>query len=716
MDPKGRFQLEVPHAREGRLDVGWGTALGVSSGLAHHLLTVRPGALPPGLPVRLVVGPPALSRFEVRGPDGQPIAGATITPRVLNRQYASVPDGLAELIAAETRTDEQGRAVLTAVFPEEISTIIVTAPGLGSQQFGFGHRDVTSETKVVRLSPAGHVKGRLTGPAEAVSGRKLTVRIWSPKGSPALALSFVTTDKLGRFDIPEIAEGSLSVNGEPNITSPWYVPFQKDLKIEAGRTTEIEIPLAKAVPITGLVQEKGTGEGIPGVHVAAGWENGPTVKTDEAGRFAGYSRPGIAGFSLRRVPQGHASLMYGVPEAKIPENATEFAIPPIELSRAGVVRGLVVDLTGKPVAGADVEAAWQVDEGPKRQGRREVSVRSGPDGTFAIHDVTEGSDVELSARSAGARTAQSSIARTGAPEPVRLHLDENSGVTMKGRVLGPGGRPLARAQVHLRAQKRYPGGQVKGDELVEFEGSAVLITDAEGRFLTPKQLAPDGEYAAFAASQGLLPDRTPWTKAELGSFPDLILRPEMGTGEFEGTVRDRAGHPVPGAIVWTSEAPSVRVRSDDAGRFRLDSLREGRGFLFFRKDGFRFGGQVFDPSLQSVELVLIRADEPPSRRLETLHPPLLRADEIKLARGLLEPRMERILKDGDPRSRKRLLCTLAALDPARALEVLEKGELPDPDGSIGTSVRSRAAISLVRLDPARSAAVVETIRDAYPRG
>ena len=151
VDPKGRFQLTVSRAKDERLRVAWGTLWAYRPGSLIGLFNVREGALPPGVPVRLVVGPPAISPFEVRGPDGRPIAGATITPRVLFRQYASVPDGLADLIAADTRTDQRGRAVLTAVFPEEVSTVVVTAPGFGSQQFGFAQGDIRQATRVVTL-------------------------------------------------------------------------------------------------------------------------------------------------------------------------------------------------------------------------------------------------------------------------------------------------------------------------------------------------------------------------------------------------------------------------------------------------------------------------------------------------------------------------------------------------------------------------------------
>ena len=102
VDAEGRFHLELPaqggDRPRGRRDTLWA----YRPGSLLAAMPVRRDSLPAGLPSRLNIGPPALSRFEVRGPEGGPVSLATITPRVLKREYLSVPDGLAEKIASET--------------------------------------------------------------------------------------------------------------------------------------------------------------------------------------------------------------------------------------------------------------------------------------------------------------------------------------------------------------------------------------------------------------------------------------------------------------------------------------------------------------------------------------------------------------------------------------------------------------------------------------
>ena len=170
-DARGRFRLEVPGAAGRRARAGH--ALGVSAGLAGRHALDRPArrCRPDGLS-DLVLDEPARAEFLVRGPDGRPVAGARIQPRVLDRDFFSVPDGLAERIEAQTVTDDRGRAVLTAFFPEEISTVIVVAPGLGRQQFGFSRRGDEPETKTIDLMPVGRVEGRIVADASQFPRRR----------------------------------------------------------------------------------------------------------------------------------------------------------------------------------------------------------------------------------------------------------------------------------------------------------------------------------------------------------------------------------------------------------------------------------------------------------------------------------------------------------------------------------------------------------------
>ncbi len=261
-DAQGRFRLEVPPppARRDFLPVGALWAYRPGSLVASRPVTRE--TLPPDLPITLVLDPPARAKFLIRGPDGRPVAGARIQPRVLHRDFLAVPDGLAERIADHTITDSDGRAVLSVFFSEEIRTVFVTAPGLGSQQFGSNHDDDTLKTQAITLRPVGRVEGRIVSDdAEIVRSRKLSVTVWDDErlGSPALGLFSLMTDTQGRFVIPEVPVGGLYIDGTPPAGSAWFLKAPSAMRVEAGETTRVEVKPVRGVRLKGIVRRTGHG-------------------------------------------------------------------------------------------------------------------------------------------------------------------------------------------------------------------------------------------------------------------------------------------------------------------------------------------------------------------------------------------------------------------------------------------------------------------------
>ncbi len=631
---------------------------------------------------------PSRAEFVVRGPDGRPVAGARIQPRALDREFFAVPDGLAERIEAQTVTDDHGRAVLAEFFPDEISTIFVSAPGLGRQQFGFGLRGGSQEARTIDLMPVGRVEGRIVADdPEIARNHRLTVMIWDRRlGPPALGLFYLRTDPQGRFVIPEVPVGGLSVSGMPTAGSPWFLESPPDLKVEAGKTTRVDVRPIKGFRLKGVVRERGTGSPIAGVGLGPYGRQGDddaTVSTNAEGRFTLFALrsalllPGA-------VPEGYAAPHFSLEDPKVPEGAAEFELPPIELSRAGTVRGFVVDERGEPVPGATVMASWPVNEGPGRSSNRDTRAVTGRHGEFLVDRVV----AEAPCRPVGGCApdgapddARGRIPSRGA-EPARLVLDSSGSVSLSGRVVDAMGHRVAGARAHIRVQHRYPGGQVRGNDMVEIRGAYVIKTNDTGWFRTPPILDPDLEYAALAEADGFEPARTGWVAGTAGTFPELVLRPEARDrpAAVDGSVADRAGRPVSGAAVWTTNDAGTPIRSstDARGRFRLEKIPPRRSFLFVEAAGFRFSGRVVDPAAGPVSITLTRSDERPAATMSTLPPARPRAEERALANRLIRPYAERAVKEGDESTRLRSLEILALSDPARVLEIVETGIMGNP--------------------------------------
>ncbi|MEJ7637076.1 MAG: hypothetical protein WKF75_03560 [Singulisphaera sp.] len=141
----------------------------------------------------------------------------------------------------------------------------------------------------------------------------------------------MTTDDEGRFVLPEVPVGNLRVSGGQGgdrllVTSP------AGLKVEAGETTRVELKPTPGVRVHGVVREKGSGKPIPGVKVGA-YSGGEGGISDASGRFRFSTRPGAA--SCNSVdPRRLCRTDVRPAGCQIPQDATEFELPPVELARA----------------------------------------------------------------------------------------------------------------------------------------------------------------------------------------------------------------------------------------------------------------------------------------------------------------------------------------------------------------------------------------------
>jgi RNA polymerase sigma factor (sigma-70 family) len=527
-DAEGRYTLAVP-TLEGIFPggIGTGTLWAYRPGSLVALMPVHRGYLPPGLGQRLVLGPPARAAFEVRSPDGAPVVGAQVEPRSLRRRiHGYVPDGLAELIGADTVTDSRGRAVMNAFFLEEVEAIRVVTEKFGKQEFAFGYTEITADTRVVTLQPVGRLKGRLVGEPQAIRRRPLSVVGFSPPDAqPQRAfLHDIITDDEGHFDIPAIAVGYHGVRTVPRYDSPSYASVKGGLvNVAAGQSTEVVMPLKPAIKVHGEVRESGTGKPIAGVRVAATMAETGAMTTRADGTYEGYVPPDGTSLELRSVPPDYVMPVYPLGSVQIPDGVEKFELPPIELTRAGELRGLVVSEGARPAIGAEVVAEWKSDEGRSRRAPHRLTVRTGSDGRFLIDRVPEGVDVELSANHRHFRTPESRLSRVG--EASILRLEPADCVSLFGRVVDPAGRPIAGAVVHLRSRRSTDPNE--RDELVDFDNGSVLLTDAEGHFRTPEELNPGLHYMAYASAANHRYTRTSaWMQGDRRSLGDMILQPQ----------------------------------------------------------------------------------------------------------------------------------------------------------------------------------------------
>ncbi|MBI3932310.1 MAG: carboxypeptidase regulatory-like domain-containing protein, partial [Acidobacteria bacterium] len=153
-------------------------------------------------------------------------------------------------------------------------------------------------------------------------------------------------------------------------------------------------------------------------------------------------------------------------------------------------------------------------------------------------------------------------APAGAPEPKPTPTPPP---VLQGVVKDPRGKPVEKALVVARCTDRY------GEPLLQAR------TDASGRFRLA--VAGSGPCDVRVEARGLASVRL----ERVRPGPPLAVTLAKG-GAIEGTVRDAAGQPVPGArveaswsrsVTWDPDAGAVSVSTDARGRFRLEGI--GRG-------------------------------------------------------------------------------------------------------------------------------------------
>lgn len=242
-------------------------------------------------------------------------------------------------------------------------------------------------------------------------------------------------------------------------------------------------------------------------------------------------------------------------------------------------------------------------------------------------------------------------------------------------------------------------------------GEARVTTDSEGRFEIPALAA--GQLALnvlVPAGSGLSPKLPLDKKVEPDRATEVEIRLN-GPGKLRtvaGRVVDHRGEPVAGATVSQSgDAPArTQAEADAEGKFTLPGVAAGRTFLFVRAAGFRFAGRAIAPEDDDVTLTVTREGETPPAMV-TLSPALSHAEELAMARRVLDPYAGRVLVEGGESEKIQLIEVLARTDPARVLELIEKKTFSA--SFLNDMLRMRVAAGLRDDAPDEASAVVESM-------
>jgi tetratricopeptide (TPR) repeat protein/protocatechuate 3,4-dioxygenase beta subunit len=455
-------------------------------------------------PIELVLEPADKTAFRILDPDGSPVRSARLSVELVTPSEASIglfmPQKLIDDLTVQT--DQNGTAAMVLVSAGDRVSLRIEAP-----QFGIQNKDVTTRkdvAEIITLAPAGRLSGEIVAdsPSDA-RGLTLTLSTSIGRRSDSPTGSFkVKVGDSGRFEIPALASGRLNVSGMITDVIPRIRLFPTNQSVESGKATKltIQIPKSKRVRVRGIVRERGSKRPIAHVSlIAAGFNSIPAlglwaITTDAQGKYEFNSEPGQ--FRLQSFSPGEFMVVSPAAEDRltIPSDAVDVELPPIELVRTGRVRGYVISDDGHRAGGAIVRAVWPDSNTRLALHGNGRAVATNHDGEFLLEGLPPAVNLWLTASAGEASSKTLEPARVDDSLVHRLQIATANTKLLNGRVLDERGKPVSGVKLMIRFRTRLPDGTTKQlvfDRLLD----RFVVTDADGRFVTPRILPPHDDYS-----------------------------------------------------------------------------------------------------------------------------------------------------------------------------------------------------------------------------
>lgn len=458
--------------------------------------------------------------------DGRALPGATVTA-----VSSLVPAGRALEPPHVAHSDARGRFSLSGLAPGRYR-LRAAAEGFAPAV----KREVEAPTLEVRLTlrPLRAVLGRVLRQGKPVA--KATVSL---VGSGAWPPRRVRTDERGQFVFSRLPEGIYELRARHG---EWVSrPSPPVDVLGGGQPPTVTLHLLEGEVIRGRVRDATSGKGVAGARLIAARQtlafNPHYAQTDEQGVFRlGPLLPDEYRVTVER--EGY------LPRRGVGLTVLPLENPPLELRlRAGAtLAGVVVDDTGRPVAGARLELVGR-----------------------AVGSYIADRDP------AGVQTQQTlwnqllrAMSRTPAVEPEPVEIPASLGVMTGPVPLVPGGDQLGDLTAGAGPGLAPAAGPAQG-----------FVTDDQGRFRI--RGVPPGKLALVVRHPDYVRHRTPPLRIGREDPGRDDLRVQLRPGiTLEAVVVDDQRQPVPGAQVAVSTPQALfhhTVRVTDAqGRFRIAHL------------------------------------------------------------------------------------------------------------------------------------------------
>ncbi len=610
---------------------------------------------------------------------GKPIAGAEIVPSVFIRShdkgssvdYLRLTPALARPLA--TTTADDGSFTLRGIPRGSKVQAMLSTRGFGAPRVSW---DTTKDVTIALDGRLGRIEGRLVTPDAREPGSEisLSVRRSSPSDEAqggAFTLLYFKTIQVGgdgRFRFDELPPGRYVLSTGGNKSSGYMAEPIPDVEVVPNaRVDGLNVALRRLLTITGRIVDASSGEGIAGVTVNA-WhlvgnrlQSADGVEADAQGRYTVHVGPGKVLIQPRSIPRSHLGLdTEACPRFDV---TADRDWPDIKLPRAVTLDGIVVDLAGQPVAGAEVHLVRPNPIGFADDG----SIKTAADGSFRLEQLDPDDTLPVRARTKEATTDGAIVIRPGKQSgKLTLTLDPKTATRIHGVVSDRSGKPVPGATVMLWWNRDYVS------EKTRFSGVGSVLenykTDGDGHFASTA-LWPGDSYHVNVSAEGYGKAESPAYTGRAGEDHDLGTIQLVGTSSnVAGRVVDSVGKPVEGATVFNrGDGPdAVTTRTDAGGKYRLDGLFVGGKYVFARKNGYRFTVGRVERESDDLTIRLLRLDEPPPPWKPVK--PATPEEERALAKRVLTKLWDRYGKNASKNGAFVCILHMAQIDPPLALK------------------------------------------------
>ncbi|MCG3135378.1 MAG: hypothetical protein HMLKMBBP_03012 [Planctomycetes bacterium] len=384
----------------------------------------------------------------------------------------------------------------------------------------------------------------------------------------------------GKFEIDGVPEGQITVRADADGLLPGT---NNQVKVTPGQETAgIDLVLLPSFELRGRVEDQ-SGQPVADARISANFQGSPQA------RRWGFA-PGLGGqptaqsaadgtFVIRGLAEGNYGVWawaQGFASSNSAQTATGSADIVLQLVRGKSISGIVKDQDGKPVAGIPVNPVW-VGGATRPQGYWGGGmVYSGPDGTFEIQGLVEGTyNLQVSAawqwaRDVNVEDMTENAVSTGRTDVV---LTVRPGQTVSGRLVDRDEKPVRSGWVYA---------QIEGGN--DWSGQRWVQVSADGTF-------------RISGLRGGAYTLTAW-----GSFRAEPMR-GVGAGTQDVVIRTQPGWSISGQVFdekglsadsWfnvqmrrpgTQQWQDFNVAQPGDGRFIVTGLDEGAWDLLVQADG-----------------------------------------------------------------------------------------------------------------------------------